>query len=581
MNTKFSRLLLAMVAATLAGFVQPAQATQPWTTGNLPSGLVSWWRADGDTLDATGANPAVGGGQTYTPGRSGQAFQFDGISQSVAAPGSPSLDEWSQFTLEAWMKLDQTADVPNAPPGRMVINRVGNPSDHVNFNQGYQFGFWNNASNLVLAFNTNGQAWPGFVTEAVLPEPLPTNVWLHYAATYDHNAAVLYLNGVPRATNVIGPATVARSSSTFRIGMDDNGNCPFPGSVDDVRVYNRALSKDEIAWLAGGPPPTAQGIWGLKTHDPASQPPTTLFHFNEDGGGFAEIGRVAINGSEIEADGLAESPQGDLFGFWLSGGASRLIAIDPVSAAAQPVGPALTGRNLRGAAFLLSGKLIAFDAASVELVEIDPVAGTIVGQPTPITGLPAGGSTSGDLTTAPNGSVLFAANNEVYTLNLRGGGTTLLLRDSAPLRDGFEPFICGLACSPNGGPDETLFAFEATSQDDLFQYLPSAGFARSELFRNIVPAYKAGRGDLAALPAARAELLSFRINGAGAELAAVCRAGVTAWVEFADDLGAPHWQSLTDTTVLIPYTDGGIATLKTWTNLPMSESHRFYRVATQ
>jgi hypothetical protein len=136
----------------------------------------------------------------------------------------------------------------------MVINRVGNAADHVNFNQGYQFGFWDNARRLVVNFNTNNQAWPGFATEAVLPASLPTNVWLHVAATYDQNAVMLYLNGVPLVTNVIGAATVAHSTSAFRIGLDDNGNCPFPGSIDDVRVYGRALSQSEIAYLFAGPP---------------------------------------------------------------------------------------------------------------------------------------------------------------------------------------------------------------------------------------------------------------------------------------------------------------------------------------
>ena len=228
---------------------------QQWTTNNLPAGLISWWNADTNTLDVTGLNPASSSGQTYAPGRFGQAFHFDGINQSVVAPGSASLDQWTQFTLEAWMKLDKTEDVAGGAPGRMVINRVGNATDHVNFNQGYQFGFWDNARRLVLNFSTNGQAWTGFATEAVLPASMPTNVWLHYAATYDHNAVTLYLNGVPLKTNVVGAATVAHSTSSFRIGMDDNGNCPFPGSIDDVRVYSRALSAAEIAHLCAGPNP--------------------------------------------------------------------------------------------------------------------------------------------------------------------------------------------------------------------------------------------------------------------------------------------------------------------------------------
>jgi hypothetical protein len=253
-NMKLKQVLLTALALMLP--LAGAMAQQ-WTTNNLPPGLISWWNADGNTLDVTGLNPAASSGQTYAPGRFGQAFHFNGVNQSVTAPGSASLDQWPQFTLEAWMKLDQTADPSDDSPGRMVINRVGRANDQVNFNQGYQFGFWDNARRLVLNFNTNGQAWipSRFVTEAVLPAPLPTNVWLHVAATYDHNAVILYLNGVPLKTNVIGAATVAHSTSSFRIGMDDNGNCPFLGSIDDVRVYNRALTAAEIACLCAGPNP--------------------------------------------------------------------------------------------------------------------------------------------------------------------------------------------------------------------------------------------------------------------------------------------------------------------------------------
>ena len=151
--------------------------------------------------------------------------------------------------------------------------------------------------------------------------------------------------------------------------------------LDEVRVYSRALSATEIVSLAGGPPPAALGIWGLKTHDPASQPPTTLFHFNEVGAGYAEIGRVTLGGADLEADALAQSPQGGLFAFSLGGGGSQLISINPTNAVATVIGPVLAGRDMRGATFLLSGKLIAFDNAADGLVEIDPASGTILGQP--------------------------------------------------------------------------------------------------------------------------------------------------------------------------------------------------------
>jgi len=161
-KTKHPRLNFSLLAKALVGLPLLAQTVtaQQWSTNTLPYGLISWWSADGNTLDVTGLNPASSSGQTYVPGRFGQAFHFNGLNQSVAAPGSASLDQWTQFTLEAWMKLDQTEDVAGGAPGRMVINRVGNATDHANFNQGYQFGIWNNARSMVLAFKANGQAWP-------------------------------------------------------------------------------------------------------------------------------------------------------------------------------------------------------------------------------------------------------------------------------------------------------------------------------------------------------------------------------------------------------------------------------------
>ncbi len=255
---KLKQLLLTALALTLP--LAGAEAQQ-WTTNTLPSGLIAWWQAEGNYLDSAGAHNG-GGGATFGPGRFGQTFQFNGVNQSVAIPDATGdLNDWTQFTLEAWVKLDLTADVAGDAAGRSIINRVGNANDQVNYNQGYQFGFAYNATWIFLAFNTNGQAWPGVYTTVAYPAPLPTNVWLHVAATYDHNAVKLYLNGVPQVTNVIGAATVRHSTSSFRIGLDDNANCPFPGSIDDVRVYNRGLTATEVAYLHAGPSPSGLAAW--------------------------------------------------------------------------------------------------------------------------------------------------------------------------------------------------------------------------------------------------------------------------------------------------------------------------------
>ena len=251
MDTRFIHSLFLTIA--LAFGAARAEAQQ-WTTNNLPVGLVAWWRAEGNLLDSVSTNHLqADGGVTFSSGRFGQAFQFDGVSASAYCPGdAPAFNDWTQFTMEAWINLDATNDLPNTG-GRAIVSRVGNSANHT-LNFGYQFGIYDNSQRIFCQFNTNGQTWPGVQTTAPFPRPLVTGVWYHVAATYDHNAVELFFNGVPLTTNNVGPATLLHSPSTFRISKDDNGNVPFAGRIDDVRIYNRGLSEVEIAYLYTGRP---------------------------------------------------------------------------------------------------------------------------------------------------------------------------------------------------------------------------------------------------------------------------------------------------------------------------------------
>ena len=70
---------------------------------NPPSGITSWWGGDGTAQDELGANPAVlQNGTTFTTGKVGQSFSFDGVDDYVYVPASSSLDVGSGggFTIE-------------------------------------------------------------------------------------------------------------------------------------------------------------------------------------------------------------------------------------------------------------------------------------------------------------------------------------------------------------------------------------------------------------------------------------------------------------------------------------------------
>jgi len=258
MDTKQSLITSFALTLALAG-----ASAQQWTSNLLPPGVISWWQADGNLLDSVGTNHLQADGSvTFASGRFGQAFRFDGVSTSAYQPGAaPALNDWSQFSLEAWVNLDATNDIPSGPWGRAIFSRVGNPSDYSNYNQGYQFGIYSGSTRVFFQFNVSGQGWPGYQITAALPAPLVTGTWYHLAATYDHNAMKVYFNGMPLATNVIGPVTLVHSSSLFRISKDDNLNVPFAGRIDDARIYNRALTEAEVAYLFAGPtPPVTQGL---------------------------------------------------------------------------------------------------------------------------------------------------------------------------------------------------------------------------------------------------------------------------------------------------------------------------------
>src|SRR5688572_22735434 len=76
-----------------------------------PSGLVGWWKGNGDATDALGTNNGTLVGNTsIAPGFVGQAFRFDGDNDSVMI-GNPATLQLQNFTIEAWIKRASTNQV--------------------------------------------------------------------------------------------------------------------------------------------------------------------------------------------------------------------------------------------------------------------------------------------------------------------------------------------------------------------------------------------------------------------------------------------------------------------------------------
>jgi Concanavalin A-like lectin/glucanases superfamily/PKD domain/Carbohydrate binding module (family 6)/PA14 domain/Bacterial Ig domain len=200
-------------------------------------------------------------GPTWITGRIGSALNFDGSNDYVQVGVRPSLFiTGNQLTMAAWIK-------PNGGGGyRAIMNREGE----------YEVGLV--GGQLAWAISNTTPAW-NWVLTGYFP---PVNTWTHVAVVYDGLSVKTYINGQINSPAHSSPASGPiidsdTASNEFRIGSRQCAPCVeyFGGGIDDVRVYDRALSLSEIQQLGnpGGNPP----------------PPTVRVPYNYDGDSKTDI----------------------------------------------------------------------------------------------------------------------------------------------------------------------------------------------------------------------------------------------------------------------------------------------------
>jgi titin len=212
----------------------------------LPAGAVADYRAEGNAEDALFFNPGtLQGNVTFEPGRFGQAFHFDGATgEGVNIPASPSLNVGAGggLTLTAWINPD---DVSSQEPIIEWTNGV-----HLWFS--VTFGGAQGPGNLYANLpDTNGI---GHVISSA-PNLIQPHQWQFVALTYDQasGVATLYLNGevVRQLTlGIFTPNTTGDVNLGHRVPGSFSGSGQFAGGMDEVGIYNQALSIGDIGSLA-------------------------------------------------------------------------------------------------------------------------------------------------------------------------------------------------------------------------------------------------------------------------------------------------------------------------------------------
>jgi hypothetical protein len=168
----------------------------------------------------------VGGASWSTQGKYGGAMSFDGSSM-VQVPSSQSLALSSGMTLSGWIK-------PTVSQGgwRAIMQRQ------------WDAYFLNASTDAGPLRPGGGGTFGSSLAYVVGPSASPVGSWTHLALTYDGSLLRLYVNGVQVASGN-GSGAIQSTSNPLWIGGNQYGE-NFQGLIDDVRVYNRALTQAEI-----------------------------------------------------------------------------------------------------------------------------------------------------------------------------------------------------------------------------------------------------------------------------------------------------------------------------------------------
>ncbi len=221
-------------------FVVATPNPASWTDG-----LVGYWRMEaadisGTTLsDKSGQVPANNGtisGAVPVAGAIGQALSFDGASDYINCGSNASLNTPNDYTIEMWAY--NGAGSVTYPT---LFNRAGQSSSN-----GFFWCYTGGTDEVNISFQwSTGSSYSSTTFSSVFPK----NAWTHlvFVFTNDDKALKLYANGSQFSTTRTLTSALPVDDGTLYLGIyQASSNYSFQGLLDEFRIYNRALSTNEI-----------------------------------------------------------------------------------------------------------------------------------------------------------------------------------------------------------------------------------------------------------------------------------------------------------------------------------------------
>ena len=199
------------------------------------NGLVGYWNMDegsgttaGDS-SGNGNNGTLAGGLSWSTGQVGGALQFSGAGY-ISVPNSSVLSGSPDLTVSMWVNTSDTAS-------RTILSKRHSASPYYSYSITVDTLTNNRATCTVLNSSETNAVAGGAASS------FARGVWQHIACVYDGTSVRVYTNGTQNGFTANLTGTVFASDSVLYAPMS---NSAFSGSLDEVRIYNRALSPAEV-----------------------------------------------------------------------------------------------------------------------------------------------------------------------------------------------------------------------------------------------------------------------------------------------------------------------------------------------
>ena len=217
---------------------------------DVNEGLMGYWSFDFETAEDESGNNNHGTVHEaiVVDGISGRAFDFDGINDYIAVPDDPSLEfGYNDITISFWMKCSNT------------YLRTQPISKYRGLDDYRSWQVFIKERDINFFESDNGHDEDGhLVGSSTIDVNLQNNTWYHILVIKIGTDAVFYVNG-----NLVSDTDAAHHHSIYDSSVNLHIGCKlhwegyrmehFPGIIDEVRIYNRALSEDEIQDLYTNP----------------------------------------------------------------------------------------------------------------------------------------------------------------------------------------------------------------------------------------------------------------------------------------------------------------------------------------